>query len=179
MSIVTKTGDDGSTGIVGTARLAKSHDRIHAYGTVDELNALLGVVLAEGHLPQDVQSGIERIQHELFTLGADLAAPLPIAVPRITDAHIAMLEEQIVLWEQQLPELQNFILPGGSKAGALLHHARTVCRRAERWMVALKHSEPLSEPALRYGNRLSDYLFLAARVCNRHNGQNEQAVRYR
>lgn len=178
MSIVTKTGDTGETGIVGATRLPKSHVRIHAYGSVDELNALLGVVLTKHQLPHDVKTGLLRIQHELFTLGADLATPLVLTVPRIKQEHIAPLEQEIREWESVLPELKNFILPGGSSAGAELHHARTVCRRAERWIVALKQEEKINELALQYVNRLGDYLFLAARVANGEAGVPETAVKY-
>lgn len=180
MTIVTKTGDKGQTGLVGGVRVSKADARIHAYGTVDELNALLGVVLAEGSLPVTVQEGLGRIQHQLFTLGADLATPMDSTVPtkRITAAHVEALEQWIAELERELPVLQQFILPGGTKNGAHLHLARTVCRRAERWMTALQDAESANPQALIYANRLGDLLFLAARAVNRHEKRGEEAVQY-
>ncbi|GEM_PF-36554 len=176
MSIVTKTGDQGETGLVGGARISKADARMHAIGSVDELNALLGVLLAE-QLPAEIAAGVTRIQNELFTLGADLATPRPsVKVPRITQEHIAGLEAWIASLESALPPLQAFILPGGSRAGALLHSARTVCRRAERWVVSLDNT--VSEQSRIYLNRLSDLLFLLARAVNRERGAEEREVEY-
>lgn len=179
MSIVTKTGDHGDTGLVGGARVSKANTRMHAIGTVDELNALLGVILAEHLLPDAILIGLTRIQNELFTLGADLATPdAAMKVPRITPDHIRQLEEWITGLEFTLPPLSAFILPGGSRAGSLLHHARTVCRRTERHIVALSKEEPTNAHAQIYLNRLSDLLFLLARAVNRENGVTEVEVSY-
>lgn len=179
MSIVTKTGDSGETGLVGNRRVSKADTRMHAIGTVDELNALLGVVLAERTLSDTMKSGLTRIQNKLFTLGADLATPDAVMkVPRITPEHVRELEEWITALESTLPPLSAFILPGGSRAGSLLHHARTVCRRAERHVVALAKEELTNVHAQIYLNRLSDLLFLLARTVNRENGVGEVEVEY-
>lgn len=179
MSIVTKTGDKGTTGLFGGKRVSKADLRLHAYGTVDELNAVLGLVIAEG-VSDDVRTGIETIQHGLFRLGADLATPLdgPLKGKRIEVEHVTVLEAWVGKLEAALPELQTFILPSGSKAGSMLHLARTVCRRAERWTVALKECEPTNEQAVIYLNRLSDLLFLLARSVNKEGGVPETAVHY-
>lgn len=180
MTIVTKTGDNGDTGLVGGVRVSKADARIHAYGTVDELNAVLGVVLADGSLPTSVAEGLGRIQHQLFTLGADLATPLDSAIvtKRITAAHVDALEKWIENFEQALPALQKFILPSGTKSGAHLHLARTVCRRAERWMVSLQQHDGVNAQALVYMNRLGDLLFLLARAVNRDAKREEETVQY-
>ncbi len=176
MSIVTRTGDSGETGLVGGARISKADARMHAIGTVDELNALLGVVLAEA-LPEEMASPLRRVQNALFTLGADLAAPDPsLKVPRITEEHVNALEDWIADREAFLPPLTAFILPGGSRPGALLHHARTVCRSAERWVVALGTDSNAQSRI--YLNRLSDLLFLLARAVNRERGVEEVGVEY-
>lgn len=180
MSIVTKTGDKGDTGMVGGGRTQKCAARMHACGTVDELNAALGVLRAHGTLAAAIDAGLARIQHELFTLGADLATPLGTTAPtkRITPAHIAGLEQWIASWETALPPLTQFILPGGGPEGAAIHLARTVCRRAERWVVALQAEEPINADALVYCNRLSDLLFVLARGVNRDQGRPEEPVQY-
>ena len=180
MSIVTRTGDKGLTGLYGTERVSKASERIEAYGTVNELNAFLGVVLAENNLPENIHAQIGRIQHLLFTVGADLAAPLsaPVTTKRITENHVGTLERWIDELEPTIPPRNSFILPGGSKAGAALHLACTVCRRAERCIVALKEKEPINPQCLIFVNRLSDYLFLAAQAANRAEGVEEPAVKY-
>ena len=180
MSIVTKTGDDGTTGLFGGSRVDKDDARLHAYGTVDELNALLGVIAAEPHLPEGMLGGLTRLQHLLFTLGADLATPIdaPVTTHRVTPDHLAAIEEWIVQWEEHLPAMQSFILPGGTRAAALLHQARTVCRRAERWLVTLKRHTAVNETTLQLLNRLSDLLFLLARAVNRDAGQDDIRVEY-
>jgi cob(I)alamin adenosyltransferase len=180
MSIVTKTGDQGSTGLFGGKRVSKADARIHAYGTIDELNALFGILLAE-ELPTAMSEGLTRLQHELFILGADLASPLESTwkTHRMEQRHVTDLETWIAQLEASLPALQYFTLPGGSRLAAQLHHARTVCRRAERWMVALKNEEPINEHALIFVNRLSDVLFLLAREANRDAGMEETRVEYR
>lgn len=177
MSIVTKTGDDGTTGLYGNVRTSKDSPRMEAIGTVDELNALLGCVIAEGATaPQ-----LTRTQNLLFILGADLATPIDSfqEMKRITNEHIAELEVWIGETEPALPRLQWFILPGGSKAGALLHHARTVCRRAERCVVTLKAQEPVNPHIGIFLNRLSDLLFILARQVNLDQNKDEIRVEYK
>lgn len=181
MSIVTRTGDKGETGLFGGKRVSKDDLRIHAYGTVDELNAILGLIIAAGHLSPLLETQILRTQNVLFRLGADLATPRQnnnAEVPRIEQSHIDEVEGWITALEQDLPELQAFILPGGSHAASLLHVARTVCRRAERWAVALGKQEDLGAESVIYLNRLSDYLFLAARKANKDTGVEDVDVTY-
>lgn len=166
-SLSTATGDDGTTGLYGGARVGKDDVRIHAYGTVDELNACLGMVLTDAALPIFVRGQMTELQSLLFTLGADLASPEDHPhMLRITELDVAHIEAWGVQMEQELPQLRHFILPGGTRSGADLHLARTVCRRAERHMVTLAKAEPVNVHALMFINRLSDYLFLAARACN-------------
>lgn len=169
-SISTKTGDKGTTGLFGGKRVAKHDDRLHAYGTIDELNAILGLILAESDLSEMVRSELSELQRMLFVAGADLATPFEnnaAKVPRISPKEIQELEAWGVTHEKDLPPLQKFILPSGSRTGALLHHARTVCRRAERWTVALAEREQVNNDLLIFVNRLSDYFFLAARTANK------------
>ncbi len=167
--VYTRTGDDGSTALGTGTRLPKEAPRIEAYGTVDELNSFLGVAVAAG-LPDGLADVMATIQNDLFHLGSDLCIPEddPEApeVPRIEPRHVERLEAWIDAWQEELEPLQNFILPGGSVAAAHLHVARTVCRRAERDVVALSRTETVGEPVLRYLNRLSDLLFVAARYAN-------------
>lgn len=171
--IYTKTGDDGTTGLFGGNRVSKDSLRIEAYGTVDELNAIIGVVRICG-LPASLEEQLGSISADLFTLGADLATPLdpPPAyeIPRITDDHVRELEGWIDQHDAKLQPLKTFILPGGSPAAAHLHVARTVCRRAERRVVALASHEDIGPSVLHYLNRLSDYLFTVSRVANAEAG---------
>lgn len=183
MKIYTRTGDDGSTALFGGERVAKTHPRIEAYGTVDETNAALG--LATALLPPEAPYAaraatlLHRLQHELFVLGGDLASPgqPKYPVPRIEARHVDALETDIDAMEEDLPPLEHFILPGGTPAGAALHVARTVARRAERHTVELAKLEPVSDEALRYLNRLSDLLFVLARWVNHAAGAPEEAWR--
>ncbi len=175
MKVYTRTGDDGTTALFGGDRVAKTHPRITAYGTVDEANAALGLVRALGSgAPgfERVDPMLNRIQQELFVLGGDLAAPheTNYPVPRVEAAHVERLEREIDGLEEDLPALKHFVLPGGSPAGAALHVARTVARRAERHTVDLAKLEPVSDHAARYLNRLSDFLFVLARWVNRQAG---------
>lgn len=224
--ISTGTGDDGTTGLLKGNRVPKSALRIHAIGTIDELNSILGVVLAEGGLPEDLRTALERVQRALFLVGADIAtvAGEP-GGRRLSSIAVGELEQWGSAMEQALPALSSFILPGGSRIAALLHQARAVCRRAERWVVGLNHEGqtygfPLMDTpfpqrlrssvgaretqrfarsfrdssrssipdaisqgqmvnmnVLVYLNRLSDCLFLAARVVNRQAAHPEAAVR--
>jgi cob(I)alamin adenosyltransferase len=177
MRIYTKTGDAGETGLYGGGRVPKDALRVAAYGAVDELNAALGVARALAAGDADLDAVLARLQAECFTLGAELATPQPSGiarpVPRISGAHVAAAEQDIDRLETELPELRHFILPGGAKAGAALHFARTVCRRAERELVRLHHAEPVSAEALQYLNRVSDLLFVMARAANRRAGAAE------
>ncbi len=179
MKIYTRTGDHGETGLFAGGRISKGHARLHAYGTVDELNTVLGLVLATG-VDESLRIVIERVQSELFAVGADLAAPLDAeskGIVRVTSDLTERLEGEIDGWEESLPALRNFILPGGGLAGAFLHQARTVCRRAERWVVVLQEDGPINSEALCYLNRLSDWLFVIARVANYRAGQYEMIWR--
>ncbi len=171
MKIYTKTGDDGTTGLFNGTRISKSADRVWAYGTVDELNSIIGLALSFD-LPIEMQPEFKRISNLLFNLGSDLATPLyPPAkfhVPRITSNEIEWLESLIDSYDSKLPKLKNFILPGGSKASAFIHQARTVCRRAERIAVDLAEKEDLGPCVIQFLNRLSDFLFIAARMSNQY-----------
>ncbi len=175
MKVYTRTGDDGTTALFGGDRVAKTHPRITAYGTVDEANAALGLARALGHNAPGFERAdamLDRIQQELFVLGGDLAAPheTKYPVPRIEAEHIERLEREIDELEDDLPALKHFILPGGSPGGAALHVARTVARRAERCTVDLAALEPVGDHATRYLNRLSDFLFVLSRWVNRQAG---------
>jgi cob(I)alamin adenosyltransferase len=174
MGIYTRTGDRGETGLLGGPRVRKDAERIEAFGTVDELNAALGIARAAG-LTAAEDRAVERIQHELFVLGAELATPLPDAmgVGRIGRHEVERLEGMIDQCEVRLPELRQFILPGGAKAAAALHLARCVCRRAERVVVRLSAHEPVGPNTIVYLNRLGDYLFVLARLVNRLSGSEE------
>jgi cob(I)alamin adenosyltransferase len=172
--IYTRTGDDGTTALGTGARVRKDTVRVAAYGTVDETNAAIGMVrvhLADNH--RGLDGNLLRIQNDLFDLGADLCVPdrgtaLPYEPLRITAAQVKWLEDEIDEMNAELKPLRSFVLPGGSPAAAALHVARTVCRRAERLMVELSAdpNEPVSDVALQYINRLSDFLFVASRFIN-------------
>jgi cob(I)alamin adenosyltransferase len=180
MKIYTKTGDTGDTGLFGGPRVRKDSPRIEAYGTVDELNAVLGLARADVAAAA-LDAKLSRVQCELFDLGAELATPDPAShgVRGITAGHIARLESEIDSLEQTLPKLKQFILPGGTALAARLHLARTVCRRAERRLITLAdHSdEPISAQAAVYLNRLSDWLFVVARAANQAAGRAEEPWR--
>lgn len=180
MKIYTRTGDEGLTGLFGGGRVSKNDVRLHAYGTIDELNSLLGVVDAAGGSELQ-REAIRRVQNDLFTIGSDLATPLDSQakwVVRISEDMVRRLEAEIDQWDAELPPLKNFILPGGSVAGAFLHQARTVCRRAERWIVALRDvGDGVNPVALQYVNRLSDWLFVLARIVNQAEAAQETVWR--
>lgn len=167
--ITTRTGDRGDTGLGDGSRVSKDSARITALGEIDELNSSLGVLIAEA-LPPDVGAALIRIQHDLFDLGGEVSIPGRIS---ITESQVARLEEEVEAWNKELPPLKDFILPGGSRAAAQTHVARTVCRRAERALVALARTEAVSTSARVYLNRLSDLLFVLARVLNRHAGRDD------
>ena len=168
--VYTRTGDDGTTALGGGQRLPKDDPRIAAYGAVDELNAAIGVAVSSG-LEERTATALARIQNELFHLGSDLCVleedKETLPVPTIEERHVAALEVLMDELSTDLKPLQNFVLPGGSAAAAALHVARTVCRRAERDLVALASREPVGTATVRYLNRLSDALFVMARWENR------------
>jgi cob(I)alamin adenosyltransferase len=164
--IATRTGDDGTTGLGDGSRTAKDSLRIAALGEVDELNATLGVLLCEP-LPDEVRSALLDLQHDLFDLGGELCIP---GFETLVEAQVARLDALLAQLNATLPRLREFILPGGSRAAALAHVCRTVCRRAERTVVALGAAEPVRPLCRQYLNRLSDLLFVLARVLNRHAG---------
>ena len=172
--IYTRTGDDGSTGLGDGTRVPKDSLRVAAYGTVDELNSAIGVVLAQD-LPDSIREILVEIQHELFDLGGELCIPGAAA---ISDADVARLEQRLDAHNEALPPLKDFILPGGGAAAAHCHLARTICRRAEREVVALGRQETVRGEAVRYLNRLSDLLFVLARVLARASGEGEVLWRH-
>ncbi|MCP9292329.1 MULTISPECIES: cob(I)yrinic acid a,c-diamide adenosyltransferase [Gracilimonas] len=175
MKIYTKKGDSGNTSLFGGQRVSKSSKRIDAYGTVDELNSILGMAAAYG-LSEKGAELIETVQQQLFVLGADLATPQSkeVRIERIGQSEVEFLEKAIDEMEETLEPLKNFILPGGAEAGSTLHFARTVCRRAERITVECRHEEEISEVAIMYINRLSDFLFVLARFENKEAGTEEK-----
>lgn len=176
--IYTKTGDDGTTGLFGGERVPKDHLRIEAYGTVDELNSLIGVAITQA-MPERLKTSLVDISALLFTAGADLATPLDppptYPIPRIEAPHTAFLERLIDEYDQELEPLKTFILPTGTAAAAYLHLARTICRRAERLVTALARSESIGAEMAKFLNRLSDYLFTAARMANTLQGVSDVA----
>jgi cob(I)alamin adenosyltransferase len=182
--ITTRTGDDGTTGLGDGSRVRKDDARIAAIGEVDELNSHIGVLLCET-LPDDVRAALTAIQHDLFDLGGELCMPGHTIV---TDEHLARLDAWLAGYNATLPPLKEFILPGGSRAAALAHVCRTVCRRAERMIVALgaaqdasaasESAAPLAQTPRRYVNRLSDLLFVLARVLNRAAGGSDVLWRH-
>jgi cob(I)alamin adenosyltransferase len=163
--IYTRTGDDGTTGLGDGTRVPKDSERVEAYGTVDELNSVIGVLLAVAGLPPNVTACLTEIQHELFDMGGELCIP---GHHVITAAHITRLEEALDGFNDALPPLKEFILPGGGPAAAACHLARTVARRAERRVLTLSGIESISPEVGKYLNRLSDLLFVLARVLARH-----------
>jgi cob(I)alamin adenosyltransferase len=174
--VYTRTGDDGMTSLGPGQRVPKEALRVEAYGTVDELNSEIGAALALG-LEARIAERLETVQNELFHLGADLCVPEPdkerMPVPRITERHVARLEEWMDEMTAELSPLENFVLPGGAPGAAQLHVARTVCRRAERRVVQLSRSEPVGAWVGPYLNRLSDALFVMARFENHLRGRTD------
>ncbi len=167
--IYTRTGDAGTTGLGDGSRVGKDAPRVAALGDVDELNAILGVLLCE-NMPDEVRSLLTGVQHDLFDLGGELSVP---GGAFLKDTQPGRLETAIDRFNAELAPLKEFILPGGTRASALTHQARTVCRRAERAVVALAHNEAVSEPSRQYLNRLSDLLFVLARWFNKHAGRGD------
>ena len=167
MKIYTKTGDDGKTGLQGGKRISKSNIRITAYGSIDEVNSVLGIILSHG-VDDDVQEILSEIQNELFFLGSDLSNPdLSDQKNRVSLEMVENLEKNIDKFEDTLPPLTNFILPGGTHLAALTHFARTVTRRAETLLVQLSEIEEINPNCLLYLNRLSDLFFVLSRELNK------------
>lgn len=164
--IVTRTGDDGTTGLADGTRLPKDAPLVEALGNVDELNSAIGLLLTED-MPDVLRRALTEVQHELFDLGGELSVP---GLALLQEAHLARLDALIEDFNAGLPPLKEFILPGGARAAALCHVARTVCRRAERSAVSLLSGSAARPLAVRYLNRLSDLLFIACRLLNRHHG---------
>jgi cob(I)alamin adenosyltransferase len=181
--VYTRTGDKGNTALVGGRRVAKDSPRIESYGTIDELNSIIGLVrafnaekLEEGETHRYLDEVLAKIQDELFDLGSELATPEDAAYAgmyRVGAAEVKRIEETIDHCQKDLAPLQSFILPGGGKIGAFLHQCRTVCRRAEREILRLSRAEDLSEWPLKYVNRLSDLFFVLARWVAKHGGEKE------
>ena len=167
--IVTRTGDGGTTGLGDGSRTTKDSLRIDAIGEVDELNSSLGLLLCE-ELSARVRAALLDIQHDLFDLGGELCLP---GMAVMQDAQVARLEDLAEEFNRDLPMLKEFILPGGTRPAAVAHLCRTICRRAERSMVRLNSAEPLSDPARRFINRLSDLLFILGRLLNRAGGRGD------
>ncbi len=177
MTIYTGRGDEGKTDLRDMTRVSKTAPRIEAYGTVDEANALLGTVRPTGH--DDLDDLLETVQNHLHVVQADLANPDPDPDdPRVRPDHVTELEERIDAFDEELEPLRSFILPGGGEAGAALHHARSVVRRAERRTVALARDEETNETVVTYLNRLSDLLFTLGRVANARDGVPEESPSY-
>jgi cob(I)alamin adenosyltransferase len=175
--IYTRTGDDGTTALADGSRAAKTDSRLAAYADVDEANCAIGMAITFGKLPPDIAGLLSRVQNELFDLGADLANPVSSEPPpypplRIEKEYITRLERECDAYNEDLPTLRSFLLPGGSPGSTLLHMARTVTRRAERsaWAAAAEHGDSVSPLPARYLNRLSDLLFILGRVANAGHG---------
>jgi cob(I)alamin adenosyltransferase len=164
--IYTRTGDTGETGLGDGSRVPKDSQRVHALGEVDELNSAIGLLLAE-ELPAGVRAALAGIQHDLFDLGGEVCIP---GHASMSERQVSRLEALLDDYNRDLPPLKEFILPGGTRAASLAHLARTVCRRAERALVALARAEPVGTTARKYLNRLSDLLFVLGRVLNRAGG---------
>jgi len=164
--ITTRTGDGGETGLGDGSRVPKDHRRVAALGDIDELNSALGLILAE-EVPQELRAALSEVQQDLFDLGGELSIP---GHSLLQPEKVVLLEKHVEAWNKDLAPLKEFILPGGSRAAAAAHLARTVCRRAERSVVALARKEKVSAQARQYLNRLSDLLFVAGRVLNRAAG---------
>lgn len=170
LKIYTKTGDDGTTGLQGGRRVPKSDLRILAYGAIDEINSCLGIILAN-NVDSDISEVLTGIQNELFVAGSDLSNPdLSDTKTRITEPMVKDLEKHIDRFEEELAPLTNFILPGGNRVASYMHLARTITRRAETLVVTLAEREQINMACQRYLNRLSDLLFVLARVANRRSG---------
>ncbi len=176
--VYTKTGDKGLTSLVGGERVSKASLRVDSYGDVDELNAVLGIIRSQG-VDDEINSLIIKIQNDLFIMGADLASPMDIEVPRVSAESVENLETVIDKFLDELEPLKEFILPSGNAGGSYLHFARTVSRRAERKVVKLMEQEEIGENVLIYLNRLSDLLFVLARIENKRGNFKETFVDFK
>ena len=178
MKIYTGRGDEGMTDLRDMSRVSKTSSRIEAYGTVDEANTVVGMVRPSGH--DDIDEKLAAVQNVLHIVQADFANPdkEDVDAPHVEEAHVEELESWMDAYDEELEPLQNFVLPGGSEAGAHLHHARAVVRRAERRAVELAAGDPVNEMAVAYLNRLSDALFVFARVVNQRDGVPEESPTY-
>lgn len=188
--VYTKAGDTGSTSLVGGVKVAKSHLRLEAYGTVDELNAVVGlcrahtsVMAGPKDLSKELDADLSAIQQDLFNLGADLATPIDVeklknTAAKLMEPRVEALEGRMDVWQESLKPLTSFVLPGGSAVPASLHLARTVCRRAERDVVRLAEREKILGPAIVYLNRLSDFFFVASRYVAHRLGEPEVLWKY-
>lgn len=177
MKIYTKTGDDGTTGLFGGKRVLKNDELVDTYGEIDELNSLIGLSKVFV-LSNDVRKDLERVQNQLFNIGAYLATPLENrdklkGLENISDDDITHIERRIDYYDEKLPELRNFILPGGTRSAGFLHYARSVCRRCERKIVKFAVKEEANQIYIKYFNRLSDFLFVLARYENLFSGTKE------
>jgi len=172
--ITTRTGDRGETGLGDGSRVPKSDPRVQALGDIDELNSAIGLVMAE-EPPADVAEALSEVQHDLFDLGGEVSIP---GHTMLADSQVERLEARIEAWNGELAPLKEFILPGGTRAAAAAHLARTICRRAERSLVQLNEKDKISDTALRYLNRLSDLLFIAGRRLNRPAGRGDVQWRH-
>ncbi len=173
--IYTRTGDDGTTGLANGERIDKADPRVGAFGDIDETNSALGLLLAEPELLPAIRASVTRIQHELFEIGAELSLP---GYRAIDGGHVTQLERDLDALNEELPPLKEFVLPGGTRAAAVCHLARTICRRAERSAWAASKLTALNPELLRYLNRLSDLLFVMARALARQNGGEETLWRH-
>ena len=173
--ITTRTGDAGETGLGDGSRVPKDSPRVAALGDLDELNSAIGMLLAED-LPQEVRTPLAEVQQDLFDLGGEVSIP---GHAILTPQQVEHLEQRLAAWNAGLPPLKEFVLPGGTRAAAAAHLARTVCRRAERGLVSLAHKEKVGEHSRRYLNRLSDLLFVVARLLNRHAGRDDVQWRHK
>ncbi len=178
MTIYTGRGDEGKTDLMDMSRVSKTNPRIEAYGTVDEINSLIGMIHPSEY--DDIDQKLRAVQNHLHIIQADFANPEADDAdsPHIERHHVNRLEDWMDVFDDELEPLQNFILPGGSDTGSKLHHARAVCRRAERRAVALAREEPINEASVAYLNRLSDALFVWARVVNKRDGVREEPPDY-
>jgi cob(I)alamin adenosyltransferase len=175
VKIYTKTGDKGQTSLIGGTRVFKSHDRIHAYGTVDELNSYLGLV-RDQEVNANRRELLKEIQDRLFTIGSSLASDpekSTMKIPDLLESDVTLLEEEIDRMNAQLPDLRFFVLPGGHQSVSFCHLARCVCRRAERLSIGLSQEEYVNELVIKYLNRLSDYLFVLSRMMTQELGAEE------
>lgn len=175
MQIYTRTGDKGQTRIIGNEVIAKDHSRVEAYGTIDELNSYLGVIMASSQLAADLKEELYQIQQLLFDCGTDIATPAGYMEPRTPDAAVKWLEDRIDQYTNIPPKIESFILPGGNLEASQLHFARTICRRAERRVVTFmsESDSNANQSVLIFLNRLSDYLFVLARLVNHQMGSPE------